>query len=212
MMKTEDLIGILAADATPPAPLRPGRIATFGLVAMVVAVGLFLGLLGVRDGIAQAVLQVPVAAKTILPLVLCALIVPVALRQMRPGADGLRAMAMLAPLAVALGLWVWAYVTLPAPVRFADWMPSAIAECLGFILLLSLVPLGVVLAMMRQGASTAPVRAGALAGLAVGCGIAAGYSLFCTKDNPIFYVTFYGTAILLVSGLGALLGGRMLRW
>ena len=34
MMKTEDLIGILAADATPPALLRPVRIAAVVLIVM----------------------------------------------------------------------------------------------------------------------------------------------------------------------------------
>ena len=211
-MKTEDLIGILAADAAPPAALRPGRIALAGLLAVVVTVALFLGLIGVRPALGQALLRPEVAAKAILPLLLCVLVAPVALRQVRPGAARLRAVRLSVPLSLAVGLWLWAFVALPPPMRFADWMPFAVVECLGLILLLSLVPLGLVLRMMGRGASTAPARAGALAGLAVGCGVAAGYSLFCTKDNPIFYVTFYGAAIGLVTGLGAVAGRRVLHW
>jgi hypothetical protein len=211
-MKTEDLIGVLAADATPQPRLRPARIALLGFAAMVLVVGLFLGVIGLRDGLAEALMTPVVAAKTLLPALLCALVAPVALRQVRPGAEGLRTALVLVPLTVAAGLWIWAFATVPPVLRFADWMPVAVVECLGLILLLSLVPLGLVLRLMGQGASTAPVRAGALAGLAVGCGVAAGYSLFCTKDNPLFYVTFYGMAILLVTGLGGLLGGRVLRW
>ncbi len=211
-MKTDDLIGILAADSAPPAPLRPLRIAILVLAVMAVAVGLFLALIGVRGGLALALQRPEVIAKTLLPLVLCALVFPVALRQARPGAEALRWGFMLLPLVAAAGLWVWAFAVLPPPLRFAEWMVWAVVECLGFILLLSLLPLGLFLALLHRGASTAPVRAGALAGLAVGCGIAAGYSLFCTKDNPVFYVTWYGAAVLLVTGLGALAGGRLLRW
>ena len=52
----------------------------------------------------------------------------------------------------------------------------------------------------------------ALAGLAAGAGAAAGYSLFCTRDNPVFYVPGYGLAIGLVALLGAWAGRRILRW
>jgi hypothetical protein len=38
------------------------------------------------------------------------------------------------------------------------------------------------------------------------------YSLVCTEDSPLFYVTWYGLGILLVAGLGAALGARLLRW
>lgn len=212
MMKTDDLIGLLAADATPPAPLRPGRVAFPVMATMVAVVVLFLALLGVRDGAAQVMLRPEVMAKTVLPLVLFATAMPFALRQLRPETGRPRWGLLVPPLALAAGLWVWAFLALPPPLRFAEWMFWAVAECLGFILLLSLLPLGLLLALMRRGASTDPVRAGALAGLAVGCGIAAGYSLFCTKDNPIFYVTWYGVAILSVTLMGALAGGRLLRW
>jgi hypothetical protein len=51
-----------------------------------------------------------------------------------------------------------------------------------------------------------------LAGLAVAAGAATGYSLFCVQDNPLFFVTWYGAAIVIVAGLCALAGGRVLRW
>jgi hypothetical protein len=51
-----------------------------------------------------------------------------------------------------------------------------------------------------------------MAGLGVAGGIAAGYSLFCVMDNPLFYVTWYGVAIAAVTALGGLAGGWLLRW
>lgn len=213
MMKTEDLISMLAADTVPPPTLRPKRIAAVVLVVMAVAVMLFLWRFGVRDTLGQALMQPQVAAKTLLPLALCAIALPFALVQMRPGAVQVVRLRWLAvPLAVALGLWLWAFASLPPEARFADVSPFSLTECLGLISSLSLLPLGVLLVMMRRGASAAPVQAGAMAGLGVASGIAAGYSLFCVMDNPLFYVTWYGVAIAAITALGALAGGWLLRW
>lgn len=211
-MRTDDLIGLLAADAQPSPPLRPARIGGVAVAGILAAVALFLTLAGMRDGLSTVMQRPEVLAKTLLPLILFVMALPWALRQMRPDAGAPRWGYVALPVAVAVGLWVWAFAVLPPPLRFAEQMGSAIAECLGFILLLSLLPLGGLLWMMRQGASDNPVRAGALAGLAIGCGVTVGYSLFCTKDNPIFYVTWYGVAVLLVTGIGALAGRRLLRW
>ncbi|MBA4351590.1 MAG: DUF1109 domain-containing protein [Rhodobacter sp.] len=213
MMKTEDLIGILAADSVPPPMLRPKRIAGLVLVVMAVAVTLFLWSFGIRDSVAQAMMQPQVAAKTLLPLALCAIALPFALVQMRPGAAQVVRLRWLAvPLGVAAGLWLWAFVTLPPEARFVEVSPFSLTECLGLISGLSLLPLGVLLLMMRRGASAAPMRAGAMAGLGVAGGIAAGYSLFCVMDNPLFYVTWYGVAIAAITALGAVAGGWLLRW
>jgi hypothetical protein len=213
MMKTEDLIGILAADSAPPARLRPKRIAAVVLVVMAVSVTLFLWRFGIRDSVAQAMMQPQVAAKTLLPLALCAIALPFALVQMRPGAAQVVRLRWLAvPLSMAAGLWLWAFATLPPEARFAEVSPFSLTECLGLISSLSLLPLGVLLLMMRRGASGAPVRAGAMAGLGVAGGVAAGYSLFCVMDNPLFYVTWYGVAIAAVTALGGLAGGWLLRW
>lgn len=211
-MRTDDLIGLLAADAQPSLPLRPARIGGATVAGILVVVAVFLALAGMREGLASVIQRPEVLAKTALPLILFALTLPWTLRQMRPDAGSPRWGLVALPLAVAVGLLVWALAVLPPALRFAEYMPLAVAECLGFILLLSLLPLGVLLGMMREGASASPVRAGAMAGLAVGCGVAAGYSLFCTKDNPIFYVIWYSVAVLLVTAIGALAGRRVLRW
>jgi hypothetical protein len=213
MMKTEDLISILAADDVPPAPLRLARIAAVVLGIMAVALALFLWRFGVRDSVMQVMLRPAVAAKTLLPLALCGIALSFTLMQLRPGAvRAVRLRWLALPLAMAAGLWLWAFSTLPEGVRFAEVSPFSLTECLGLISSLSLLPLGVLLLMMRQGASAAPVQAGAMAGLGVASGIAAGYSLFCVMDNPLFYVTWYGVAIAAITALGAVAGGWLLRW
>lgn len=213
MMKTEDLISILVADEVPPEPLRLSRIAAVVLMIMAVAVTLFLWRFGIRDSVMQVMQRPVVAAKTLLPVALCGIALSFTLMQLRPGAvRAVRLRWLALPLAVAAGLWLWAFSTLPAGVRFAEVSPFSLTECLGMISGLSLLPLGVLLLMMRQGASVAPVRAGAMAGLGVASGITAGYSLFCVMDNPLFYVTWYGVAIAAITALGALAGGTLLRW
>ena len=61
-------------------------------------------------------------------------------------------------------------------------------------------------------APTRPVLTGALLGVAIGAGVAAGYALHCIEDSPLFFVSWYGLAIGIVGGVGGLLGHRLLRW
>jgi hypothetical protein len=71
---------------------------------------------------------------------------------------------------------------------------------------------GSLLVMLRRGATTAPAKAGFVAGLA-GAGFAAAvYALHCTEDSPLFYVTWYGLAIMGVAIVSAMIGARSLRW
>jgi hypothetical protein len=70
----------------------------------------------------------------------------------------------------------------------------------------------VILWTLRRGATTAPRLAGALAGLA-GSGLAAAiYTLHCTENSPLFYVTWYGLGIVVVTLVSAAIGKRYLRW
>ena len=144
MMKTEDLISILVADEVPPEPLRLSRIAAVVLMIMAVAVTLFLWRFGIRDSVMQVMQRPVVAAKTLLPVALCGIALSFTLMQLRPGAvRAVRLRWLALPLAVAAGLWLWAFSTLPAGVRFAEVSPFSLTECLGMISGLSLLPLGV---------------------------------------------------------------------
>ena len=78
--------------------------------------------------------------------------------------------------------------------------------------MISAGPLGAGLWALRRGASTRPARTGALLGLAVGALATVGYSLHCTEDSPMFYVTWYGLGMGISAALGALAGRRLLRW
>jgi hypothetical protein len=68
------------------------------------------------------------------------------------------------------------------------------------------------LLVLRQGATTRPALAGAVAGL-VAAGIAATfYATHCQNDSPLFLAAWYVLATLFVAAVGAVLGTRLLRW
>ena len=211
-MTTNDLIARLAIEPPGP-PLRPGRLALLALVAAVVPVTLFLAILGPRRGLAAAWMNPVVPFKTLIPLFICGLALTLALRLTRPEArPGWLALGFLPPAVAALALWIGAFVTRPPALRFAEVGVVSLAECLGLILLLSIVPAVAALRLLRQGASASPTLSAALAGLAAATGATTGYSLFCTRDNPLFFVTWYGVAITLVTLITAAAGRRLLRW
>jgi hypothetical protein len=212
-MRTDDLIASLARDPA-ATPLRPMRIGGGVLAVVMVCAALFLTLIGLRADLFHALTTPLVAAKTVLPALLCGAGLVVVLRLMRPeGAEAVRQQGVpLAVLAAAVVLYVAGFATQPRSLWFADVSPASVMECLRSIILISLPALALSFMLVRRGATTAPARSGAALGLAVAGGAAAGYSLYCTQDNPIFYVTWYGAAILSMTALGAIAGARLLRW
>ena len=84
--------------------------------------------------------------------------------------------------------------------------------CVLCVLLLSLPILAAVLAALRAGAPTHPRLAGAMAGLLAGGITTALYVLHCPEDSLMFVATWHGLAVGAVTLLGALAGGRLLRW
>jgi hypothetical protein len=114
------------------------------------------------------------------------------------------------PLLTALAFWVWAFATGARSTRFAEVGAFSLEECLGSILMLSVVPVTVMFRLVRQGAVTSPTFSGALVGLAAASGVTTDYCVFCTCDTPLFFVNWYGVAILIVTLISAALGSRTL--
>ena len=209
-MKTEDLIAGLASQP-PAAPLNAARMSGQIISALVLVCGVFLLTLGVRPDLGSALVQPLIAVKTLLPALLFILALSMALRLAQPEAS-VRLTGFLAPVTVAALLFVIGTMTRPEAQWFTDVSPASVAECFGFITLLSALPLWISLKVLARGASTSPRLSGALAGLASGAGAATGYSFFCTQDNPIFYVIWYGAAITTATVVGTLVGAKVLRW
>jgi hypothetical protein len=211
-MRTEDLIRTLAADATPPRPLAATLASGLppALAAAAAAVGLTLGY---RPDLGSAMFDPVSAARYVLPLLLMALALPLVLRLARPeGAEGARLWPLLLPALGAGGLVIWALATTPAQGWGMAWVGKTMIWCLVSIPALSVLPAIAIFAMLRRGAPTAPRLAGMTAGLAASGGAAAAYALHCTEDSPLFYVSWYGLAILAVTAGCAWVGPRVLRW
>ena len=209
-MKTDDLLRALAADATPRRSLL--TVLLYGLFPALgfafVAVWVTLGL---RADLIQSLSNPLSVARFLLTGGLGLVGLRLALTLGRPGGR-----APLWPLAglglIALALLAFAYVTTPADARQMAMVGKTITVCLLSIPLLSVLPVAAILGMLRNGASTAPRLASVVAGLAGGGTAAAIYALHCTEDSPLFYITWYGLAIAIVTLVAALIGPRFLRW
>jgi hypothetical protein len=210
-MKTDRLIETLAADTRRPPD--PARLLALSLpVAAIVSAILLVIALGLRENVA-AVLASPVLFKTLLPLGLGASAVALALRLARPGLrPGWPLAGIAAALALAAGSFLLALFDTPAPMQGAKVLGDSIRTCLLSIPTLAIPLLAAALWALRQGASLSPGLSGLAAGLAAGGLSAAIYSLHCPEDSPLFFVTWYGLAILAVTLAGHLLGARLLRW
>ncbi|MEO6298336.1 MAG: DUF1109 domain-containing protein [Paracoccaceae bacterium] len=212
MTTTDDLITRLAAE--PPAQtMRSNRMVLIIVASIVAPVVVFLFTLGTRPNLALAWTNPMVPFKTALPLATCLLAMSVLLRLARPEARvGQAALGFIALAVVALTLWTATFAMRPPETRFAEVGAFSLSECLGLIVALAIIPTIATLRVLRQGASTSPTLSGALAGLTAASGVAVGYSMFCTRDNPLFFVTWYGVAILFVTLVSAVVGRRVLNW
>ncbi len=209
-MKTDALIQALAADTH--SQRAPGRIAAVWLLPAILAGLALLWLtLGIRSDLVPS-LGVPESG---LRFVLTGAVGLIGLR----GALGLvrpDGRARLWPLALvglaAVGLLAWTWLETPPGARQMAWMGKTIVACLVTIPLMSILPVAVLIATLRQGATTAPALAGFAAGLG-GSGLSAMlYALHCTEDSPLFYITWYGLAMAGVTLAATLIGRRVLRW
>lgn len=207
--RTEDLIGALAA-APLPEPFRPGRTLAAMLCVMLAGLGLYLAIFGIRPDLGAAWAKLAVQAKTILPALLSLSAIWLALRSARP--EGRVMLWLLALPGAVAGAMVLYRLSGADGLSLAGMAGQTALACLGSIVLLSALPLAAGIVLFRRSAPTRPVVTGALLGLATAAAVASGYALHCTEDSPLFFVAWYGGAICLVGGIGAVAGHRFLRW
>ncbi len=211
-MRTDDMLDLLVQDLpNQPKPVRTILLRWWPAAAALAGVG-FLALTGVRPDLVAAGL-----APTLLKLMLGALIALTAIA----GALDLSRPEVQAP---AASKWLLAVVGFLGLIVATDllrhgldgWWArlfgKGIVTCLTLVPALAALPLVASLTILRRGATTEPMAAGALAGLAsAGLAILA-YGLFCNEDSPLFVATWYSLAALIVGLAGATLGRAMLRW
>jgi hypothetical protein len=211
-MKTNDLITLLAQDA--PVRLNLNHALWHAAIAAILIAGIaFFAVIGFRPDIDNAIQTGRFLFKFAITISLAVSSGKVLFHIGRPGAP-LRGAALwlLLPVALTIGAAIFELVVMPPETWAGRMIGHNSRLCLTIIPSLSLGPLACFLYAMRRGAPERPGLAGALAGLAA-AGIAATfYAANCDDDSPLFVMLWYPMAVGLVTAVGWLIGGRMLRW
>lgn len=211
-MKTEDLIKTLSLDETPPDRPRWLNAAAVAAACAVAAAILVLGY-GVRGDIPEAMHDWRFLAK----FAATGLLAVLAYRAARVSVDPVRRAKPAFQAFMAVIALVAAFVVAELlSVSSQQWLPRALGQngalCLVLVPLLAAAPLAAILWVMRDGAPQSPTASGAAAGALAGGLAAFLYASHCTDDSPLFVAIWYSTAVLGVTGIGALLGRRVLAW
>lgn len=212
-MNTDDLLRALAADGGRLRVSLPVRYAAaIGGTALLVAVA-YLSWHGPRADVAGFAWTARIAFKLAVPLAAAIAAGGLALGLVRPGVPIGRRVAWLAAVAIVLAVGVAVEL---AVLPSSQWLPRLLGanawRCLATVPVLSVLPLAAGLVALSRGAPLSPAAAGAAAGLTAGASGALVYALVCPDDSPLFLALWYGIAVALVSGAGALAGRRFLRW
>ncbi|MFC5507740.1 MULTISPECIES: NrsF family protein [Hyphomicrobiales] len=211
-MRTDDMIDLLVQDLpNQPKPVSTILLRWWPTAAALAGVG-FLGIMGVRPDLVTAGL-VPTLVKLMLGALIALTAIAGALDLSRPEVQAPAASKWLIAVVGFLGLVVATDLLRHGlDDGWARLFGKGIVTCLTLVPALAALPLIACLTILRRGATTEPVAAGALAGLAsAGLAIFA-YGLFCNEDSPLFIATWYSLAALIVGLAGAALGRAMLRW
>jgi hypothetical protein len=213
MMRTDDLIKVLSADAE----LRQasfGRAWSLAIAAAVVAAGLvFTAALGPRPDIGAAAHTMHFMFKFVVTGVLALTALPLLVALARPEAVGSRSIAWLAaaPLLLAIGVAIELAV-MPA----ADWAPMLIGknspECPFLIVAIGAIPLALFVWSLRNAAPSRPALAGIVAGIAAGGVGASFYAAHCTDDSALFVATWYTLGVAMLAIAGGIAGRIVARW
>jgi hypothetical protein len=213
-MKTEDLIGLLAAGETRVAPhLVRQRFAVALGWSIPLAALVMVSVYGLRSDLVQAlsgsVFWMKLAFAGALALF-------AGLATNRLGRPGVRVAGVWAGLAAPVVLlWLAALAALVGadPAERADLVfGSSWRSCPFNIALISLPMLAAMLWFVKGMAPTEPALAGASAGLLSGALATLIYALHCPESSATFVGIWYVLGIAIATLAGAALGQRLLRW
>jgi hypothetical protein len=211
-VKTDDLISLLAEDAT--VRMKLGRVMAYALVAgIAISAIILISTIGMRSDMADAMETIRVIFKIGTTLVLAVAASSLVFQVGRPAAPlKTRGLFLLLPLALVAIAVIAEMIMMPADSWRTRMMGNNARFCLTFIPVLALAPLAAFIIALRNGAPANPGLSGAVAGLAAGGIAAAIYAWHCPDDSPLFLATWYTLAIAIVSAIGYFAGRRVLRW
>ena len=211
-MRTDDFIRVLAADAAPRRSFQSHFALMLVCGSAIAALAFFL-MVGFRHDLFEAIQSKRFVFKIIVMFALGMIATGAALRSGDPDMN--------------IARWIWALVCVPILLAGAgglelmvtpggEWLTRLVGHnawrCMTLIPFLSIGPLACLLLALRRGAPARPDLAGAMAGLAAGGIAATFYATNCTDDSPLFVVTWFSSATLIVAASGYLVGRRLLVW
>jgi hypothetical protein len=209
MTSTDDLIRSLASTAGTrrSASLR-AAFAVAGAASLACALLLVFSVIGIRHDFADMAVRLPFAFKLVYTGSLVIGTFVVALYAARPGASA-AALYALSPTVILLALGV---IFDPTAFPVMGRTSTAAVFCVSSIVLLSLPAMILAFGVMRKGAPTQPLFAGAVIGLFSASVGAMAYTLACKNDGTAFVAIWYTAACAIMAFAGAMVGRRVLRW
>ncbi|MBW6422865.1 DUF1109 domain-containing protein [Rhizobium sp. XQZ8] len=214
MRDTDDIINSLASGLKPVKrdALR-GRFLMGVLPALFVSLLLMLTIVGLRIDMAQALMLPVFWIKSAYNALIAITALWATYHLARPDGSQGRFFKTLAAIFLAMAI-VAAIQLMVAPPQTYNHMifGSSALHCPFLIFGFALPIFAGINWVLRRGAPTDLRLTGFIAGIAAGAAGAWVYSWFCTENGMPFVLIWYSVGILLVGGLGALTGPRLLRW
>jgi hypothetical protein len=213
-MKTNDLIAMLAAEASATPTVSPLRRCAQAIAAgMAVSLVLVLTLWGLNPELNALARTQAFWVKVVWLVLTCLFAAPVVMHLSRPGIAAGRGVWGIAAALLGMVMLALAQVaTVDADTGIQLMLGRSWQICSASIAALSVPLLAALLWMLRGMAPTRPALAGASAGLMAGALASLVYSLHCTETAYAFVAVWYVAGIAVMAGVGALLGTRILRW
>ena len=221
MTKIDDTILLLSKDieAVPPSlSLRESYHLTLTLGVMLIItltmIAAILGWMELRPDYSAIIHQPKVMLKQALPLLAVLVLLPGFSYVCHPETEISWSRMIIGAAAVSLLPVMFIFHLFLYPAQ--EWMTliqgGSMVRCILLIPLLAMVVLSAQIVVLRRGAPSHPILAGAQAGLIAGAFATLVYANFCTEDDPMFYGIWYSFGIILSTLIGALAGWRLLRW
>ncbi|MDO9420172.1 MAG: DUF1109 domain-containing protein [Herminiimonas sp.] len=213
-MKTDDLINMLASGPDVAATKLPlGRFAMLISVGVLASILIMMTTLGLRPNMAELAMLPAFWIKMAFVLALAGTGWITVSRLATPGVRTTMLPALIAAPIVLIWLVAAASLINTAPNERATlFWGDTWHYCSWLIAILSLPIFAAVLKVMRELAPTRLRLAGAGAGFAAGAAATLVYSFHCPEIQAPFIGFWYLLGILIPTGIGALIGPRILRW
>jgi hypothetical protein len=212
-MRTDDLIAQLSSGLE---PVKSGTVARILLTALVLglagSIAVMLVAIGLRHDIGVAMTSFGMWMKLAYTLAIALLGFWIVERAGRPGAHMARPILLLAVPILTIALLAGLQMASPGADMRGQVMGHSSRVCAFLVILTALPSLVAGFWALRRLAPTRLGLAGAGAGLLAGGMGAFVYCFHCQEAAAAFVAIWYTLGIALTTGIGGILGPRLLRW